>query len=189
MTTTTTIEQTPRTPSLIAVSDQTPPITSPSDAEVDLEVLKAVPKQFSICDSNTANWLVKKVVAAREYAERVKAWADAEVRRAEREEKTLMFLFGRQITAWTKDEIEKLNGKRKSLSLPGGSVGFRRINPLLIVDDEVAVIGWARRNCPPAIVTVEKLSKTVLKSHFEATGETPDAGVHVEPGCERFFIR
>ena len=43
----------------------------------------------------------------------------------EREEKTLMFLFGRQIEDWAKAEIEKLRGRRKSINLPGGTVGFR----------------------------------------------------------------
>src|SRR4051794_29700288 len=82
---------------------------SESDADVDLEVLKTVPKQFRIDDEQSANWLVRKVIAAREYGERVKAWAEQERRRAEREERTLMFLFGRQIEVWAKCEIEKLN--------------------------------------------------------------------------------
>ena len=168
---------------------ETPPVNSPTDAEVDLEVLKSVPKQFCIEDDMSANWLIKKITATRQYAQRVKEWAESETRRAEREESTLMFLFGRQIERWARDEVEKLNGKRKSIALPAGTLGFRTINPSLQVDDEQVVIRWARKNCAGAIVVVEKLSRTTLKQHFETTGEMPDEGAHVEPGGERFFIR
>ena len=70
----------------------TPPVASPLDAEVDLEILKTVPKQFSIDSEKAANWLIRKVLNARNYAAAVKEWAAREQRRAEREEQTLMFL-------------------------------------------------------------------------------------------------
>lgn len=167
----------------------TPPMANAIDAEVDVEVLKIVPKQFSIEDEKSANWLVKRIIAAREYAERVKKWADQEQRRADREETTLLFLFGRQIEAWAKGEIEKLNGRRKSICLPGGTVGFRHENPKLVIDDEDTVLQWARHNLSDAIHTVEKLSRSVIKTHFESTGEFPAEGAHVEPAAEKFHIR
>jgi hypothetical protein len=167
----------------------TPPITSPVDAEVDLEVLKVVPRHFEIVDEKTANWLVRKIVAAREYGERVKEWAERERRRADREEHTLTFLFGRQIETWAKTEIEKLNGRRKSLCLPAGTVGFRSQPSRLVVDDDAAVILWAKKECPAAIVVVEKLSRSILNDHFGQTGEVPEHGAHVERDAETFYIR
>jgi hypothetical protein len=167
----------------------TPPVSNPIDAEVDIEVLRTVPKAFEIADENTANWLVKKVVAARQYGERVKEWAEQERRRAEREEATLLYLFGRQLERWVKGEIERLAGKKKSICLPGGTVGFRRVNASLQVDDEQTVLLWAKRNCPQAVVVKESLSRSELKSHFEATGVIPDEGAHVEPERESFSIR
>ena len=166
-----------------------PPTQHSLDAATDLEVLKSVPERFAITDEQTANWLVKKVVAAREYAERVKKWADQEIRRAEREERTLMYLFGRQLEKWAGDEIQKLNGKRKSLALPGGTVGFRTSNTCLQIDDERAVLSWAKENCPTAVTVMEKLSRSVLTEYFEKTGEIPDGGAHVAPAAEKFFIR
>jgi hypothetical protein len=144
--------------------------------------------KFEIVDEETANWLVRKIVAARQYAERVKQWADAEQRRAQQEEQTLIFLFGRQAEQWAHDEIKKLNGRRKSLALPGGVVGFRTMNPSLFVDDERIVLGWARQNCPTAVTVVERLSKSALHKHFAMSGEVP-AGAHLEPAREAFFIR
>ena len=165
------------------------PIHHVSDAETDIEVLKTVPKQFEITDDKTANWLVKRIMQSRAYAQRVKDWADQEIRRASREENTLLFLFGRQIETWVKDEIEKLNGRRKSIHLPAGSVGFRTTPTRLVVDDEASVIQWAKQNLPSAIVVVEKLSRSILNEYAEKTGVIPDAGVHVEPQNEKFFVR
>lgn len=165
------------------------PAIQPCDAEVDVEVLESVPQQFTITDEKTANWLVKKVVAAREYGLRVKTWAEQEQRRTQREEQSLMFLFGRQIETWVRDQIAAAGGRRKSLALPAGAVGFRTINSKLVVDDERIVIAWARTNCEKAIVVMEKLSKSSLDEHFEQTGELPEGGAHVEPAAERFYIK
>jgi phage host-nuclease inhibitor protein Gam len=178
-----------RQPTLIAVSEQTPPIATPVDAEVDIEILKAIPKQFAIVDENSANWLVRKIMAARQYIINVKAWADLEQKRAQREEMTLMFLFGRQIENWTKDQIDKLDGRRKSISLPAGTVGFRSEKRKLVIDDDDTVLGWVRKNLPAAIKTEETLMKSVLNEHFDKTGEVPDVGAHVEPASEKFSIR
>ncbi|MGC4031355.1 MAG: host-nuclease inhibitor Gam family protein [Tepidisphaeraceae bacterium] len=168
---------------------QSLPIIHAVDAETDVELLRSLPRQFQITDEKTANWLVKRIQQSREYAARVKAWAEQELRRAAREEATLNFLFGRQIESWAKDEIGKFNGRRKSLCLPAGTVGFRSQPTRLVVDDETRVISWARQNLPSAIVVVEKLSKTTLNEYTEKTGDIPDGGVHVEVAQEKFFIR
>ena len=156
--------------------------------EVDVEILKSVPKQFCIDSEQAANWLVRRVVAAREYGQKVKAFAEQELRRAEREEQTLLFLFGRQIEAWARGEVEKFNGRRKSICLPAGTLSFRRQNATLVIDDEQAVMNWARQSCPTAIQISERLARTVVKAHFDGTGEMPDAGAHVEPAKECFRI-
>lgn len=164
-----------------------PAVTNPVDADVDIEVLKVVPTQFEIVDAKTANWLVRKVIEARQYAQRVKEWAELEQRRAEREEQTLLFLFGRQLQGWVRAEIA--SGRKKSVGLPAGTVGFRKVNASLHVDDESAVLLWCKKNCPTAVVRVEKLSRSVLSDHFKATGEIPDDGAHVEPERESFSIK
>lgn len=176
------------TSEVAVVRRETPPITSTIDAEVDLEVLKVVPKQFAIDCEQHANWLVKKIVSARMYLDRVKAFAEQETRRAQREEQTLMFLFGRQLEGWAKGEIDKLH-KRKSLALPAGCVGFRTVASKLVIDDEQAVMVWAKQNCPKAIVVVERLSKSQIDEYVKESGEVPESGVHIEPEAERFFIK
>jgi phage host-nuclease inhibitor protein Gam len=166
-----------------------PPETYVGDAETDLAILKSIPHQFCIEDEKTANWLVRRVQSARQYAQRVKEWSEHEMRRAEREETTLMFLFGRQIERWTKTEVSKLKGKRKSINLPSGAVGFRTLASRLVIDDETVVLKWAKFHLPSAVVITEKLSKSVVNEHAEKVGEIPDSGVHIEPSSEKFFIR
>jgi phage host-nuclease inhibitor protein Gam len=155
---------------------------------VDIEVLRVVPASFAIVDADSANWLVRKIMNARAYAARVKEWAEQEQRRADREEKTLMHLFGQQMERWARDEIDKLKGKRKSVNLPAGVVGFRHLGPALQVDDEAAVLRWAAGHLPTAVVTVQKLSRSTLKEYFVNTGHVPAEGVHVDAGGDRFYI-
>jgi hypothetical protein len=166
-----------------------PPSGTGVDAEVDIEVLKTVPEAFAIDSEEHANWLVQKVTAARQYAERVKKWAEQELRRAEREEETLMFLFGRQIETWAKSEIGNQNGRRKSLALPAGTLGYRKLAAKLVIDDEELVLEWAKKNCEVAIVITERLSKSVLDEFFKKTGAIPDQGAHIDPEIERFYIK
>jgi|SRR5665213_2833610 len=164
-----------------------PATASATDAEVDIEVMKSTPTKFAVEDEKSANWLVRRIIAARQYALNVKTWSQIEQRRAEREEATLLFLYGRQIEMWAREEIEKLGGRRKSINLPGGTVSFRKENAKLVVNNETVLLEWARRNLPNAIQKIEKLLKTPVNEHFEATGELPD-GTHLEPEREKFRI-
>jgi hypothetical protein len=158
------------------------------EAEVEAELQRTIPPQFSVRDAETAAWVVRRVVAAREYKGRVKVWAEAEQRRAAREEERLMFVFGGQLREWAEAEIAKLQGRRKSLALPGGTVGFRAVGPRVVVRDEARVMEWARKCCPAAIVTSERLLKSPISEHVQTTGEVPQ-GVEVTSASEEFFVK
>src|SRR4051812_12532619 len=73
---------------------------------------------FVLDDEKKVNWVVRKIVEARAYRQRVKRWAEHEQHGAEAEEERLLFLFGNQLEMWAATEIAKLNGRRKSLHLP-----------------------------------------------------------------------
>lgn len=148
-----------------------------------------VPEAFSVCDESSANWLVRRIVEARAYAERVTTWAEREKRRARREEEFFMHAYGRQLEDWAAGRIALLGGRRKSLNLPAGSVGFRTAGPRLVVDDEPAVMNWARRNCPDAVVTIERLSKSALNQRFKTSGEIPEQGAHLEDAHQTFYVK
>lgn len=145
--------------------------------------------EFRICDEKSANWLVRKVVEARAYRKRVRRWAEREIRQAAEDEKRLLFRYGTQLQAWASDEIRKLRGRRKSVGLPGGRVGYRTAGPKLVIEDVVAVVRWAKTACPEAIILEQRLDKATLNAHLLNSGEIPDHGAHLEPEREQFFIK
>ena len=144
---------------------------------------------FVIDNEDRANWLIRKIVELRAYHERVAAWAAREQSRAFHDEEWLMRRFGPELRAWAAVQIAAFKGRRKSINLPAGTVGFRHSAARLIVDHDSDVIAWAKTNCPDAITTVEKLSRAALKEHFEQTGELPSCGAHIDPESEDFYVR
>ena len=143
---------------------------------------------FHICDAKTANWVVRKIVDAREYGRRVKIWAAQELHRAEREEERLLYLFGGQLDTWAKCELQKLKGRKKSVALPAATLGYRHEPDRLIVSDEQALLVWAKEHCPAAVEVVEKLLKTPINELFVATGELPP-GTELQTARDKFYIR
>src|SRR5690349_10569249 len=74
-------------------------------ADVDAELERIIPQAFSVRCPETASWVVRRIIAAREYAERVRRWSEGEQQRAKKEEERLTFLFGEQLKKWTLGEI------------------------------------------------------------------------------------
>lgn len=161
-----------------------------SRAELDTtsKPLVAAPKNFAVVDLRSANWVIRKIHDARAYAEAVKEWAEAEARRAQAEEDSLLTMFGPGLRAVLEAEIERAKGRRKSVNLPAGTMGLRCEPQRLKVEDEAATLEWARKHCPDAIKVTERISRTALNEHFTRTAETPK-GCAVQEGAERFFIR
>src|SRR5688500_19419891 len=79
-----------------------------------------VPERFVIDDAPKASWVVRKIVEARKYGERVQQWCERELRRADQEEEWLLRRFGVELEEWTKGELERVGGRRRALNLPGG---------------------------------------------------------------------
>lgn len=145
------------------------------------------PENFTVQDAASANWVIRKIVEARAYAARVKAWAELEQRRAQREEDGLLRQFGADLEDWARRQIAQQNDGRRSVSLPAGVVGFRTEPTRLSVVDEGKVMDWCRINLPSAIRVIESVPKTPLVDHFKRTGECPDGTAFVGGG-ERFNI-
>jgi hypothetical protein len=157
--------------------------------EMDQEVIAAMPVPFEINSAERANWLVRKIIDARCYAKKVTEWAEQEHRRAASEERALLHLFGRQLESWAVQEIALKGGRRKSVCLPAGTVGFRETGAKLVIDDEAIVIEWAKQHAPEAVITSVRLSKSTLDALLHSTGVVPEVGAHVEPARNRFFVR
>ena len=149
----------------------------------------ATPAEFHVDNEEKAAWLVRKVNQARERAEKAKEWAAREFERAEAEEARLMARFGAELERFARARLA--GGKKRSFSLPSGTVGFRKAPARLAVDDDAAALEWAKQNAPAAVVivpAVEKLSKPDLSIAFKATGEIP-SGCHVEDEHDSFSVK
>lgn len=146
-----------------------------------------VPEAFAVRDAESANWVVRKIGESRIYAARVKAWAAAELRRAERQEQFYLGRYGKQIEDWARRQIERQHDRRKSVSLPAGTIGFRTERTRLAIVDEKRLLTWAKSHLPAAVQTVETIQKTVLNQHLKLTGECPD-GAEIVGGTERFVV-
>jgi hypothetical protein len=142
---------------------------------------------FHVCDASSANWLVRKIVEARQYGQRVKAWAELELRRAHRDEQFLLKRFGAELEAWARQQIGEQHDGRRSVNLPAGSIGFRVEPTRLAILDETKLLAWCRANLPSAIRVIESVPKTPLMEHIHQTGEMPD-GAEIQGGGERFHI-
>jgi hypothetical protein len=155
-------------------------ITPPISAEIE------PPESFEVTDAVSANWVIRKIIEARTYAKHVTEWAEGELRRAEREEEFFLHAYGRQLEDWARAEIAK--GRRKSIKLPAGTLGFRTDPPKLDVMDETKLIAWCRASLPTALRIETHVFKQHVKDHFTITGECPD-GASISGGGQRFYVR
>lgn len=163
-------------------------LTTPKPASQPQDEDFEVPLQFRVHDRKTANWVVRKVVEARQYIRSVEAWAQAEKRRARREEDFFLRRFQAELHAWVIAELADRGGKLRSLHLPAGRVGIRRRGPKIEIANQAAVLTWAAEHCPDAIKRSESVLKTPLAEHFESTGELPDGAV-LHDAADVFFIQ
>jgi hypothetical protein len=148
-----------------------------------------LPDAFSVCDDGSANWVIRQIIERRAYAKRCAEWCEHEQSRARQEEEFFLHRFGQQLLDFARQKIATQGGRRKSVNLPAGVIGFRHEGPKLMIDDEAAVIVWAKEHNPQVIKIVEQLSKSALNQHLEETGEVPGVGVRIEPAREKFYIR
>ncbi len=147
----------------------------------------AIDHTFHVHDAGSANWVVRKIVEAHAYAARARAWAAAEVRRAERDEQFLLLRYGQQLEDWVRQQIAQQHDGRQSVNLPAGRLGFRTSPSTLVVTDERALMRWCREHLPSAVRTVESVTKSVVTEHVRSTGECAD-GVELRGGVRQFYV-
>lgn len=142
---------------------------------------------FHVVDDESANWVVRKITESRRYGDRVRTWAAAEIRRAEREEAFLMRRFGSELEDWCSAQIAQRGNRQRSLKLPAGRVGFRRSRMAVEITDLATAVDWCRQHLPTAIIVTERLSKTLVSTFVHSTGELPD-GVSIRPPRDEMYV-
>ena len=148
-----------------------------------------IPEQFHVRDDQSANWVVRKIVECRAYSQRCTEWCEREQARAKHDEEFFLFRFGHELMAYARSKMAEQGGRRKSVALPAGAIGFRSVPAQVVVDDVQAVISWAKVKQPELVTVIEQLSKSGFTAHVKSTGEMPDSGAHIEPEREKFYVK
>lgn len=143
----------------------------------------------------------KDVAHAQEVAERrmdmIRSWLTEETAKAEREiewlEKQIRLSFPQTV-----DQLRsERDTKKKSVSLPHGTIGFRSSQDTVDVVDEEKALRWAEDSCPDAIKVKRRVLKTPIKKMLAeggvlTTGEPLDPeenGLQFVPGSDSFYVK
>ena len=143
---------------------------------------------FRIDTEQHANWLLRKLANLDAEKARVKAQAEAILHQLDTDREGLLYLYGSQLEAFTRQELEKTGNRRKSLTLLQGTCSFRSVPARMSINDPAAALLHARENLPEAIKTVETLDRTAYVHRAETTGELLP-GIEALPAREAFSLR
>ena len=142
------------------------------------------PCAFVPTDENGVNWVLGKIADARARAARIRENAELMARAEERKAEALEWKYGANLQTWLRAEIA--GGKRKSVRLLHGVLGYRAKPAGVHVTDDAAALAWAREFLPGAVTV--RLDKKVLADALLTNGESVDFATlnHAE---EVFFIK
>ncbi len=152
--------------------------TPKADAEAE------TPEVFTPDTESKADWLLGKIADARARAARVRENAERIARAHEAEADGLEFRFGPGLQAFTQRELS--GGKRKSLRLLNGVLGYRTRAASVSVTNPTAALEYARLNYPAAVV--ETLDRKALSAALLETGEAVD-WAFFQPEEQVFYIK
>lgn len=161
--------------------------TDTDDEDIPV-VLPEPADRFHIDSDEKANWLVKKIVGTFVMEERAQQWSEKEKRRACREREFFFRRFGAELEAWLQQKLQEESGRRKSVALPAGVVGYRTEPARLQITDERKLLNWCRRVLPHAVKVSETVLRSAVADHIRTTGECPD-GAQLGGGQDRFFVK
>jgi phage host-nuclease inhibitor protein Gam len=82
-------------------------------------------------------------------------------------------------------------GKRRSIQLPSGKVGYRKRRPSVDIIDRKAALEWAEQHVPDAVKerVTREVVKTPLIEYLQAGNSIdPTAGIVAVPEADVLFI-
>lgn len=129
-----------------------------------------------------ADWVLKQIARHRTDAARVRENMELMARESEREAERLEWQFGAALQAFARRETQ--NGRKKSVRLPNGVLGFRTKPAGLAVSDDAAALAWTRENLPDAL----RVDKRALADALLTTGEVVPFAAFT-PAEEVFYVK
>ena len=122
---------------------------------------------FTPDTAEKANWVLGLIADRRAAAARIRANAELMAREQDREADALEWRFGPALQAFVRKELE--GGKKKSVRLYNGVLGYRTKPAGVSVTDEAAALVWAAESLPAAVRQV--LDKKALTEALLTSGE------------------
>jgi len=129
------------------------------------------------------DWVLGRIADHRARAARIRENAELMAKEADRQAEGLEWQFGPALQAFAR---EQLTGKKKSLRLFHGVIGYRTKPAGVTVGNEAEAIAWAKANLPLAVT--ERLDKKALAEALLSTGEAVDFAAFTAAE-EVFYIR
>ena len=144
----------------------------------------ADPCAFIPTDEGGVNWVLGKMADARARAARIRENAELMARAEERKAEALEWKYGAALQTFLRAEIA--GGKKKSVRLLHGVLGYRMRPAGVSVTDPAAALSWARVNLPAAVAF--SVDKKALAETLLTTGEAVDFA-RLLPAEEVFYIK
>jgi len=157
-------------------------IIHPDEPEID--------DRFVVDSMDKADWAIGKAVSSMEdiatlqktrteYIDRIELWFASAVKPLEAK---IEFMTG-LVQPWAETEIG--DGKKRSIALPSGVAGMRKLQPKIEVLDVDKALDECRESRPECIK--ESLKISALNTAMKA-GELV-AGCTITPGGQKFYIK
>jgi phage host-nuclease inhibitor protein Gam len=145
------------------------------------------PGGFHVDSQQAAEWVIDKMIALEERAERLDAQYKAMKAAIIRDRESLDRRFSSELRAWAS---ENMPVKSKTLHLLTGSVSFRTVRGGPRIADSREVEAWARENLPEAVIEKidYKIDAQMIKNHVQAWGEIPP-GVEIADDREEMYVK
>ncbi len=140
--------------------------------------------EFIPTDAAGVDWVLGKMADARSRAQRIRENAERMARAEERNAEHLEWKFGAALQAYVRAELE--GGKKKSIRLYNGQIGFRTKPAGVCLTNPAAALAWAKEHLPAAVA--EKLDKAALAERLLTDGESVDFAQLV-PAEDVFYIK
>ena len=141
-------------------------------------------EEFIPTDAAGVDWVLRKMADARTRASRIRENAEKMARAEERDAEFLEWHYGAALQAYVRAELA--GGKKRSVRLYHGQLGFRTKPAGVCVTNPAAALAWAKEHLPAAVA--EKLDKAALAEKLLETGEAPDFAQLV-PAEDIFYIK
>lgn len=157
------------------------PETAPGHGNEALEDEVFQPEGFYPDTADKVDWVLSKIADARARAARIRENAELMAKEADRQAEGLLWQFGPALQDFARRE---LTGKKKSIRLYHGVLGYRTKTASLTITNEPEARAWAEANCPTAL----RVDSRALAARLMETGEVID-GAQLVPAEEVFYVK